>query len=128
MMKFLWFLSLVSRMNKELVSENRVLEENLEKRDQEQRKILAELSEKLQNVVSDNNQSNRQRSHAKASQVKVPAPCRVSGFKMTWFVFAATMFSIRYSSISTQHYGTIELRLVCYASMQFFVLLQCQAS
>ena len=66
----------VSRVNKELVSENRVLREKMEKRDQEQRKILAELNEKLQNVVSDNNQTNRRRRRTKASEVKVPAPCR----------------------------------------------------
>ena len=59
----------VSRMNKEIVSENRFLKEKIEKRDQEQRKILAELTEKL-NVVSGNNQSNRRRRRAKASEVK----------------------------------------------------------
>ena len=68
----------VSRVNKELVNENRVLKENIEKRDNEQKNILAELNEKLQNVVSNKGQSNRQRSRTKASEVKVPAPCRVS--------------------------------------------------
>ena len=69
----------VSRMNKEIVSENRFLKEKIKKRDQEQRKILAELTEKL-NVVSGNNQSNRRRRRAKASEVKVSAPCRVCVF------------------------------------------------
>ena len=68
----------VSRVNKEQVNENRVLKENIEKRDHEQKKILAELNEKLQNVVSDKGQSNRRRSRTKASEVKVPAPCQVS--------------------------------------------------
>jgi hypothetical protein len=71
----------VSRVNKQLINENRVLKENLEKRDQEQRKILADLQQKLEQVTSGNNRSqNSRRRHTKTSQVKVPAPCRVSVF------------------------------------------------
>ena len=42
----------VARVNKELINENRVLREDLERRDQEQRKILADLNQKLEEATS----------------------------------------------------------------------------
>ena len=44
----------VARANKELINENRVLREDLERRDQEQRKILADLNQKLEEATSGN--------------------------------------------------------------------------
>ena len=70
----------VARANKELINENRVLREDLERRDQEQRKILADLNQKLEEATSGNinRRINSRRTSAKTSQVKVPAACRVS--------------------------------------------------
>lgn len=71
----------VARANKELINENRVLREDLERRDQEQRKILADLNQKLEEATSGNinrRVNSRRRTSAKTSQVKVPAACRVS--------------------------------------------------
>jgi cellulose biosynthesis protein BcsQ len=71
----------VARVNKELINENHVLREDLERRDQEQRKILADLNQKLEEATSRNNRRvNSRRTSAKTSQVKVPAACRVSNF------------------------------------------------
>ena len=69
----------VAHVNKELINENHVFREDLERQDQEQRKILADLNQKLEEATSGNNRRvNSRRTSAKTSQVKVPAACRVS--------------------------------------------------
>ena len=70
----------VARVNKELINENRVLGEDLQRRDQEQRKILADLNQKLQEATSGNDcpvGRTTSAKTAKTSQVKVPAACRL---------------------------------------------------
>ena len=69
----------IARMNRELVDENRTLREDIKRRDTDQKKILADLNEKIQQATTSSNRScTSRRARAKLSEIKVPAPCRVS--------------------------------------------------